>query len=320
MSCYHHLTILEREQILKYDCLGYSMRRICKELNRNVSTISRELKRNKTKKGYSPNTAQRQYCQRRKRCKRKMVLLQCPELRQMVHFCLASLWWSPEQVANRFQSEAYTYQISTSTIYRALENGCLRACTAYSLRIKKKKIGKAKKPRYTKFNSIHQRPEQANSRSELGHFEGDLVIVRKQKKAIFTCVDRCSRYLLADVLIDTDAPSALSSAQNIFAALPTEKRKTITLDRGCEFAAMPLLEDTLGICAYYCDPHSPQQKGTNENMNGLLRQFYPKRSITFPLDKETLSHFVALLNLRPRKCLGWKTPYEVFQNTVLHFT
>ena len=172
MSCYSHLTIEERECLMLSYERGESIRQIAKKLGRAPSTISRELRRNPGP--YRASAAQKQYHRNRRRCVRRAVLADS-ELHKLVHFLLGYLWWSPEQIANRLKEEN-TAQISTSTIYRGLDNGLLQDTLRYYLRIKYKKIGKAKDCKRICFQrSISLRPESANLRTEAGHWEGDTV-------------------------------------------------------------------------------------------------------------------------------------------------
>lgn len=320
MSCYTHLTIEERESILEGKSQGKSIREIAGKTGRSPSTISRELKRNTgNKERYSPSEAERQYHRHRKRCHRTYKLLQ-PELHKMVRWMLVHLWCSPEQVAGRLRLEKYPYPVSTSTIYRGLHNGCLSNTIRQQFR-RSKEMGKRKGPgkggsSRPHHRSIHERPEAANDRHELGHLEGDTVRLVGQKAVILTLVDRCSRMLYTALVPSKEATATKKAMRGLLAALPARLRKTLTLDRGSEFALIPDLEQELGITCYFCDPASPRQRATNENTNGLLRQFFPKHSVTFSPQLE-LSHFTALLNLRPRKCLAWHFPLE-FLSFLLH--
>jgi len=318
MSRYHHLTIFEREKILRLKSQGYSCRLIAGALGRSVSSISRELLRNGG--DYSPHEAQQSYLERRKRCVRPFLLQQQPELKKEVRYAIVWLWWSPEQIAHRFHLEGRLPSISTSTIYRAVHNGCLDPALAEQFRMGRRKQGKNKPPPRDDALSIHKRSEAANKRAELGHFEGDLMVMRHTKEYIFTCVDRRSRYLMSCPVASKDAGVVSATVSRLLESVPSTLRKSITFDCGSEFANMPGTARKLGMDAYYCDPGNPGQRGTNENTNGLLRQYFPKHSVTFPLTDESLRQFISLLNLRPRKCLGWRSPYEIFSDQLLHLT
>ena len=314
MSCYHHLTIEERELLYGFLQNNLSIRKIAEELGRSPSTISRELKRNRN---YLPIQAQKEYRKRRKRCVRKCLLAD-PQLEKTVRFFLSSLYWSPEQIANRLKREG-AQTVSTSTIYRALDQGLLRDTLRYYLRIKYKKHGKAKKNMRCFARKIEDRPEAATGRAELGHWEGDTIVSFRSRTVIATLVDRRSRFLTAGRVPSKDAAEVRSVVVRLLnrTAHPV---KSITFDRGFEFADSAGMENDLDTAVYFAHPHSPWERPTNENTNGLLRQFIPKHTELNNVTDADLSRFVALINLRPRKCLNWSTPFEVFSDQLLHFT
>lgn len=323
MSCYTHLTIEKRENILVGRSQGKSIQEIARLTARSPSTISRELRRNAGKREpYSPSKAEHQYHCRRERCHRKYKLEQS-ELRKIVRWMLVHLWCSPEQVAGRLRLEKYPLLVSASTIYRALDNGCLSDTIRQQFRRsremgKRKGLGKGgdRRPYH---RSIHERPQAANDRSEPGHLEGDTMMLPKQGAVLLTLVDRRSRMLYTAMMPGKDAYTTKEAIRSLLSSLPAQLRKTLTLDRGSAFAMIPGIEDELGITCYFCDPASPRQRATNENTNGLLRQFFPRHCVTFPPHHQ-LPHFTALLNLRPRKCLGWRFPFELHSLSLLHLT
>lgn len=316
MSCYHHLTIEERECLMLSHEQGESVRQIAKKLGRAPSTISRELRRNPGP--YRATTAQKNYKKRRKVCRRHKVLHDS-ELHKMVHFLLGYLWWSPEQISNRFREEG-TARISTSTIYRALDNGDLQDTLRYYLRIKYHKLGKNKEPSKLCFQkTISLRPEAAVLRSEPGHWEGDTIRGSCETDSLVTLVDRYSRILLCEKVPNKESGTVRRAVVRLLtrSGLPV---RSVTFDQGTEFAESAQMEKELGIDVFYAHPRSPWERPTNENINGLIRQFVPKRSKVSVLTNDDVSRFIAALNFRPRKCLGWKTPYEVAFNQVLHLT
>ena len=315
MSCYHHLTIEEREKLYLFENQGMSVRQIALLLHRSPSTISRELKRNA---GLLPCQAQRAYQKRRRNCVRKSILSD-RELCDQVRFLLGHLFWSPEQIANRLKYEQ-GHRVSTSTIYRALDRGLLRDTLRVYLRIKYKKIGQASKRNKACFRrSISERPQEANERTRIGDFEADTIVGSKGPAAIVTATDRRSRFLLAGKVEQMDATTVREKLVSMLKSTG-KKIETVTLDQGSEFVQSQQMEQDLGVSVYFAHPHSPWEKPTVENTNGLLRQFVPKRHSLNDVSEADLSTFCALLNLRPRKCLGWLTPYEAFFFHVLHFT
>ena len=315
MSCYHHLTIEERELLYGFLQKGFSRRKIAKELGRSPSTITRELKRNSD---YLPVRAQERYRSCRKNSIRKRLLAD-PQLEASVRFFLGHLFWSPEQIANRLKAEG-AQSVSASTIYRALDCGLLRDTLRYYLRIKYKTIGKAKKKDRRCFaRKIDERPEAAANRAERGHWEGDTIVSHKSRTVIATLVDRQSRFLTAGRIPCKEAAEVRAVVVHLLSKTQYPV-KSITFDQGVEFTDAAGIESDLNTMVYFAHPHAPWERPTNENTNGLLRQFIPKHTDLSNVTDADLSRFVALINLRPRKCLNWSTPYEVFSNQSLHFT
>ena len=202
-----------------------------------------------------------------------------------------------------------------------METGLLRDTLRFYLRRKYKTIGKAPKKRRKCFeNLIKDRPIEADDRSELGHFEGDTIIGSRHKSCIVTLVDRKSRFLLAGKCASKKVEDVTPVIIELLAKLPPEKRKTITFDQGMEFSQPWQLESALGISVYFANAHSPWERGTNENTNGLLRQFFPKGKGMGDVTQSDVDRAVTLLNMRPRKCLDWKLPFESFNDALLHLT
>ena len=317
MSCYRHLTMNEREIILVMWEKGMSMGNIARCLGRSKATISREIHRNsRPKAGYSACYAQKQYEKRRRRCCRKRRLEEVAT--RGIVLDLLEKYWSPEQICERLKIEFAGVQIGTSTIYRGIKNGLLPREMKKKLRTKPYHKPKGSKTgRLAAPHSIHERPEEANRREAIGHWESDTVRGSFHSGYIITHVDRKSRYLVAAKVSDACSNTYMDATIRAMAGLPT---KTFTTDNGKEFAAHGRLTQKLKAEVYFCDPAAPQQRGTNENTNGLLRQFFPKRTSFEKLSKTSIDRAVSLLNHRPRKCLGWRTPHEVFFSLPLHLT
>jgi IS30 family transposase len=236
--------------------------------------------------------------------------------------------WSPEQIARRLREEFgddEAMRISHETIYKTLfvqGRGELRRELTRCLR-----TGRAKRlPRAWTGNRrrmipnmvmISERPPEVADRAVPGHWEGDLLMGRDNKTAIGTLVERTTRFtMLVDLPIDHSAPAVREAIVRAITTLPEALRRSLTWDQGPEMAEhAPFSVDT-GVPVYFCDPHSPWQRGSNENTNGLLRQYFPKGT-DLPVDDPTRLREVAdLLNSRPRKTLGWKTPAEKFAEVV----
>jgi len=307
MQSYQHITLSERESLSEKLKEGKSLRRIASELNRSPSTISREVKRNwsKLKNRYHPWHATTNYLHRRKSCIRKLTLSD-PTKHRFVCERLDK-YWSPEAISAKWK-QAGGEGLSHSTIYLAIKK---KRLPGYTRKTHLRRRGKRKNVHNTKvihpIHTIHDRPKEANLRSRLGDFEGDTIYGAIGKGCLVTLVDRASRRLYA-----VSVPSRDSDVvKNAFAtALDGVEVKSITLDNGTEFAKFAEIEKLLNSTVYFADPHSPWQRGSNENINDVLRFFYPKGTNFLLVDPDELQKTVSLINNRPRKCLGWLSPIE----------
>jgi IS30 family transposase len=232
--------------------------------------------------------------------------------------------WSPEQIAGRLQHDYpldMIRRVSNETIYRAiyiLPRGRLRLELIAALRQQHPRRGRHldRRGRHTKIPnlvSIAQRPEDIAERRIPGHWEGDLLMGQKNRSAVGTLVERKSRYLLLARLPGQTAPKVRQGFTRRLRTLPQALRQTLTYDRGAEMAEHETLTRVLQIRVYFADPHSPWQRGTNENTNGLLRQYLPKGTDLSGLSQRDLNRIAARLNTRPRRVLGFATPQEVFE-------
>lgn len=333
MSHYQHLSIEEREKLLVMHTKGYSLRQIAQELNRSVSSISRELKRNSGHgEKYSAVNAQENYLRRRKNCRRPK-LLEDVGLRDTVMRLFLEQQWSPEQIAKRLAYEQSPYRISYNTIYRGIYAGMLDLKKRSSgSRGAEKKLRHRGKRRHKKgvvdkrgkvviSNRIDDRPAEAEEREVIGHWEADTVAGKLGSACLVTYTDRCSRYLLAGKIPRKQAKALEERTVALYAAIDQQKIKSITPDRGREFTNHAAITSALGgVEFYFADPHAPWQRGTNENTNGLLREYLPKSFDIALCSDDEIAAYVDKLNKRPRKCLGWKSPFEVFFDSVLHLT
>ena len=332
MSHYQHLTISERESIWENKLAGKSLREIARQTGRSVSTISRELKRNGTSQKYRPSEAQKKYERRRKRCRRKK-LLQEGELKDLVVRLLTQQQWSPEQIAQRIELERGKKLVSYATIYRALHKGLMEAKGTRKNRhgrypmekhLRRKGWrgkGKGQKSRHFVHQTIEERPEEANRRSEIGHWEGDLVYSSFYKLYVVTLVDRKSRFLLTGISYSRKAQEVSDVICRLLKELPEKHVRSLTLDRGSEFSEHDQITKAFpSLQIYFAHPMSPWERGSNEQINGLLRQYIPKNTYQVPFSAERLAEFTEKLNHRPRKCLNWNSPSEIFSNLLLHLT
>ena len=333
MSHYHHLSIEEREKILIFSREQKSIRRMASLLGRSASTISREIKRNASKKAdYSAVLADRKYHRRRKHCKRDR-LLDVPRRKDLVRSLFLDQQWSPEEISNRLKLENNPLQVSCTTIYRGIYSGMFDSGKlSHGNRGVIRRLRHHGKTRHTQgrqetrgkiviSNRISDRPEEANARKTVGHWEADTVAGKTGSACLVTIVDRKSRYLLAGKIDKKNSSLVAKKMIELLSHLPTDRRRSITPDRGMEFAKHVSVSQALdGLQFYFPDPHAPWQRGTNENTNGLLREYLPKSFDMANCSENEITAFIAKLNLRPRKCLNWKSPFEVFFHHSLHLT
>lgn len=332
MGHYNHLTIEERETILIMQTKECSIRKISAVLGRAPSTVSREIERNtKVANIYSPSYATENYKYRRQKCRRRK-LLQDESTKNKVQELFLEQQWSPEQISSRLRYENSPISISYNTIYRGIYSGLLEVKKlGHGERGVARKLRHRGKTRRRKgetetrgkiviSNTIDMRPKEADERKEIGHWEADTVLGKRNTGCLLTLADRCSRYYIAERIPTKTSQPVADKMTEILTQLPTDKVKTITPDRGKEFAKHTQVTETIEVPFYFSDPHAPWQRPTNENFNGLLREYMPKTTDFSQYTDYEIQEYVSKLNTRPRKCLGWKTPKEVFFSTVLHLT
>lgn len=319
---YRHLSAEARETLSLGLTYGYSLRTMAQILGRAPSTLSREVARNRAPhQPYRACTAQTQAATRAQQPRRQRKLLD-PWLWQYVrthlrHGC------SPEQIAGRLTRE-YPHDMqkhcSPETIYTALyvlPRGTLRSELLATLR----QARKARRPRargldrrgqIPNMTPITERPAEVASRRVPGHWEGDLLKGARNGSAVGTLVERTTRLVLLARMDGTDAASAYRGFTKKLRHVPAPLRKTLTYDRGKEMADHERLAHRLAIQVFFADPHSPWQRGTNENTNGLLRQYLPKGTDLSGYTQRELNAIAHRLNTRPRKCLNFATPLEIY--------
>jgi IS30 family transposase len=322
---YDQLSVEERCEIARLHGEGRSIRQIAAALDRSASSISRELKRNRGKQvGYQPAYAQQQAGARRWKGSR---LERNAELRAFVLDCLKR-GWSPEQIAGWLKAQNAATTISHESIYRFIYAQIRRTNDGswrHYLPRAKHKRGRRRRPNRSPVNcikgrvSIAARPPEVELRQTFGHWEADLMLFAAPRLAILVSQERKSRALLS---ARQPGKAALPAAQRLlawFEAIAPQMRHSITFDNGTEFAQHLLLVDQLGIQTFFCDPHSPWQKGSIENAIGRLRRVLPRNTNLSAVDDETLNACIAAYNNTPRKCLGFQTPAQVFLGQLLHF-
>jgi IS30 family transposase len=312
------LTIAERESISRGLAAGLSMRLIANELGRAPSTISREIRRNRGATRYRAVDADDKAWQRAMRPK-ACLLAAKPYLCETVASKLRQNW-SPEQISGWLRREFpdnADMRVSHETIYRSLfiqARGVLKKELVSHLRsrrmMRRSKFATTEgqpRGRIIDAVSIRERPASVEDRAIPGHWEGDLISGSKNSH-IATLVERHSRFTLLVKLEGKDTKSVISALIREVQKLPTELRQSLTWDRGSEMAQHKKFTVATEVQVYFCDPRSPWQRGTNENTNRLLRQYFPKGSDLSGISQEDLDAVALQLNQRPRKTLGFKTP------------
>ena len=319
MCHYNHFTTEERELSRVLKAQGLSIRAIARILKRSPSSVSREFKRNSYANGtYAAFYADKLYQKRRKNCGRKSKLTNI-EIREYVLEKL-SFRWSPEQIAGRSKLDKEHFSISYSSIYRAIDSGVLPPHLKKEMRFKwkhKKCKGKDNRGKIADTTNISLRPAGAENRTRFGHWESDTVLGKRKTGCFGTHVERKSGFLIAFKIDDRQDNAFNKATIEAFSAVPYKLKKSFTVDNGKEFAAHKALSEATGMKVFFCDPYSPWQRGTNENTNGLLRQFFPKSTSFSHISNDDLQFVVNLINNRPRKRLGFLTPFEVLKKFFL---
>jgi transposase, IS30 family len=321
---YHHISLDERRQI--YLGLGAkkSVSEIARHLGRHRSTIYRELQRNTffhedhSLNGYFPLNAQELAHRRRAGLKK---LNRLPALKDWVVGKLKECW-SPDQISGHLKRQGMPgFSISHETIYQYIYSPEGRSLNLYrhlekAFKNRRRRFGR--KPRHLRgipqHMAIRHRPAVVGTRRDFGHWECDLMIFSREhgQANVTSLVERKSRYTVLLKNQSRKSEAVLSRIKEKLTALPRHLRQSITFDRGSEFMAWPVLAKHVELGSFYCDPRSPWQKGTNENTNGRVRRFLPGSTNINEVTACDLNAICRQLNRTPRKCLGYKTPHEVF--------
>lgn len=321
MSSYTHFTLSERKYLQELLAQGYSMRKIASILGRSPSSVSREIHRNRAK--YPPKKKsdnpyhyhhwRAQICAiTRRRRKRRLAIPENSQIREYVIEKL-DLYWSPEQISMRWKKDHPGEKLAFSTIYRYIQDGELPGIRKQT---HLRRRGKNKNYVHHNCYVIHPDrripdwPEAIMNRLRIGDWEGDTVYGGIGKGLLVTLVDRRTRFLCARIIRSRDANETRNAIRQMLIGLPVQ---SLSLDNGTEFAQFREIEKELGVPVFFAEPHKPWQRGSNENMNGILRFFYPKGYNFHLLTDEDLQKVVESINNRPRKCLNWSSPVELLR-------
>ena len=324
-KAYVHLSIEERCEIARLRAGGEAIRKIAAALGRPASTVARELKRNSGKQvGYKASYAQEQAECRRWRGSK---LPRRPELQERVLKLLAR-GLSPEQVCGQLAREDGTAPLSYETIYRFID-AQIRRTKDYRWRhfLPRGKSRRGFRGRkgggpvtHIKYRvSIEKRPSYIEKRKQPGHWETDLLMLSNKKANVLVAEERNSRFIFLAAQPDKKASRVARNLMRWFKPLPPGLRRTLTQDNGIEYSQHFKLNAKLAMRTYFCNPHRPWEKGGVENTNGRIRRYIPLDTDPKTLTRRRVQAIADRLNTTPRKCLGFKTPAEVFSRQLLHF-
>lgn len=319
---YHHLTRSERTVFHTLRNQKHSLRFIARVLKRSPSSLSRELRRNRGYGPYEPNYAN-WYATNRRRWTRPKPKRHCQPLMEYVFERLRDSW-SPQQIAGRLRRGELTnspaMRISHETIYRHIREDHRHGGRLFThLRHARRKYDKRMAPcagrgRIKDRVSITQRPASVEQQLHTGDWEADTIHGHNGAGFIVTLVERKTLYCLARLIPDLKAMSLNHAVIQAFQSVPHFLRRTLTCDNGSEFAYFKQLQAALGCSVYFAHPYAAWERAINENTNGLLRQFVPKKMNLLTLTQQQLDQYVHKLNSRPRRKLNYRTPNEVFSN------
>jgi IS30 family transposase len=323
---YGQLSLEERIEIYRLHAGGRSQKDIASALGRVPSTISRELRRNSRPSkvwtgGYEPVRAQ-QLAERRRRMDGRFKLARQPDLRKCVRKSLA-MGHSPEQIAGRLALEHGRVIISHESIYRfiyhrsAQKDYWHRLLPRHKLRRGRRRHRGGSPASFIKQRRpINERPAEVEGRKVPGHWEADFMLFARYGQALLVLHERQTRFGIVRRPRDRKAVRTASTIARQLSKLPPPMRKTVSFDNGTEFAEHHRLHKTLGVETFFCDPHSPWQKGGVENSIGRLRRSLPRKTDLKSLTEADIKRYVQRLNNTPRKCLDFKTPAEAFSNLI----
>jgi IS30 family transposase len=318
---YQQLTSNERDLIAIHHANGFTMSDIARLLGRNKSTIFRELTRNKSEYSsiYLPIQAHKK-AKKRKQLAATKEELKCHKIRHFVANKL-KMGWSPQIIAGTLASNPQNQKISHESIYLYLykKRPDLVPYLARSHKKRFKRIPQANKKNNRIPNRIFidQRPQEINNRSEFGHWESDSVVSRQSKVALVVSIERITKLVRIKKIKQNKADMFSRTIIHRMKSLPAYARRSMTYDNGPENTQHELINDQLHMDSYFCNPYHSWEKGSVENVNGLIRRFLPKKTDFAKITHKRIKEIELLLNTRPRKCLNFKTPQEVFLEQIV---
>jgi len=318
MTSKHHINATERDQIGVLLASGFSQRNIARKLNRSFSSINYEIHRNSQNGEYHP--IQADYLSReRSRINQRQRARKDPRIWYYVIDKLRS-GWSPEQIAGRLKKKNHGKTIvCPETIYKHVYSpeGRKENLKEYLTRSHKRRYPKHFRKAYGRGIphrvNISLRPEVINTRKEFGHWEADVVEGKNHEGGIQTLLERKTRYYQAKLMANIDSEYGVRAQKKMLSKYPVNARKSVTFDNGRENYNHEQLQRDLNIKTYFCDPYAAWQKGANENHNGILRRYIPKKSDLSTLPQWELDLIIEEINNKPKKCLKYQTPKEAFE-------
>lgn len=326
-KAYRRLSNAEREELSRSLAQGESLCSVAERLGRHPSTLCREIKRNEGRSGYRAFSAgmRAKECLAGRRLGSSKILNSTTLRRYVLEKLIRR--WSPEQIAKRIKIQYphdMAMRVSHEAIYQyiyILPKGELKRTLTKALRqeraYRRKKYKRSKdeetRGKITDMLSIEERPPEVADRIIPGHWEGDLIIGKRKQSALGTLVERTTRTTLLVPLLKKDVASVREAYAKKLQGLPAELRQSLTYDQGKEMSEHRELSAMTGMTVYFAHPGSPWERGTNENTNGLIRQFFPKGTDFRKVSERDIVRVQRLLNGRPRKVLGWRTPSEALQ-------
>ena len=304
-----HLTLAERGVLHRLKKAGHAQQKIAELMGRHVSTISRELKRNRGARGYRPQQAQRLADERRRACRRP-AKLEDPQVQDDVEQKLTQLW-SPDQIAGRLRARFPRQPrrwLSRQTIYNWIHG----RAPEWKTHLRRQGRPVERRGKLRDVVRIDGRPDAINRRRRYGDWEGDTLVGKGRRSALVSLVERKSGYTRIGRADDLTAATTSRVTRRRMRDLPASWRRSITFDNGKEFMNHRQIARQLDVEIYFAMPYRSWQRGTNENTNGLLRQFFPKGTDFSRISHQAVARAENLLNERPRKRLDYQTPTEVF--------